>query len=158
MKKFKRKIFGTKITLFVSKSRYRDEFKYKSFRSEFRRDNVKETLSYHLYPERYVNNDLGDLLRSSNSRAILLAHGGDLNGKWVYQDERFFGKKYLPIQDWINKNDGKYDDLFILACGGDCDIESEKSIVVHAKEDFSVEELTRHKVKLHVYIPGKGYL
>ncbi|MDP2672754.1 MAG: hypothetical protein Q8O84_02995 [Nanoarchaeota archaeon] len=158
MKKFKRKIFGTKVTLFADKSRA-ETFKYKSFRDEFKGDNIKEELSYHLYPERYIDDSLTrELLRSSDSRAILLVHGGILNREWVYEDNTFFGKKYIPIQNWINKYDGKYDDLFILACGGNCEIKSKKSIVIHAKEDFSLDELARHQIKMHVYIPRKGYI
>ena len=161
MKKFKRKLYGenTKVTLFVDKSR-RDEFKYESIRSEYRGDNIKETLEYDLMPQSYVSKEISELLFSAEKTAILHTHGGILDGKWVYQDTRLFGKKYFPIQNWINKNDGKYDVLFITACGKmpESKINSKKSIVVHAKESFSLDDLARRKVNLFVYLPEEGYV
>ena len=159
MKKFKRKIFDTKVTLFRDKD-WSEIFNYNSFRDEFRGDNIKETLEYSLIPYHYVPKEAEKLLYSADSIAILHAHGGVLNGKWVYQDTRLFGKKFIPVQDWINKCDGKYDVLFTTACGtkSESKINSKKSIVVHAKENFSLDELKRHQIKMHVYIPGKGYL
>lgn len=159
MYKFKRKIHRIKITLFVSKSRYADDFIYKSYRQEYKGDNVREMLVYSFYPNKYLLKSINNLISDMKSMAILHAHGGKINNVWVYQDETFFYKKFKSIQDWINKNDGKYDILFITACNGaQFEIKSKKSIIVHAKKDFSLNDLMSHKIKLYIYIPNKGYI
>lgn len=58
--------------------------------------------------------------------ALLAAHG-DNEGGWTYID----GNKSLPVQDWIDKNDGKYKALLLCVCNPDHeDVAYKRSIIM----------------------------
>ncbi len=44
--------------------------------------------------------------------AILSAHGGEHDNRWVYYDKN----KKTPVQTWIKKYDGKYAALLFFSC------------------------------------------
>jgi len=103
-----------------------------------------------------------DQLREKiSSVAVLNAHAGTKDGVWsLYESPGFIGS----VQEWINKNDGDYDPLFLLCCNKDNhEITSARSAVVHAEgiaeEGHLTEELVvEFNTQVRVYIPGTGYL
>lgn len=60
--------------------------------------------------------------------AILNAHGDVSEGNWVYIDE----KQERPVQNWINKRDGKYSSLILFSCYNphELNLSSKKSLLL----------------------------
>lgn len=86
--------------------------------------------------------------------AILEAHGG---GKdiWLYQD----GIYRIPVQDWIDDNDGKYAALLIKACNlRASEVSSKRSLVIHPRTIFNEADMLGGRLRLRMYTPEKGYL
>lgn len=67
---------------------------------------------YEVYPEIKEYQELYGKLTELEGIAILDAHGSIKNGDWNYID----GKQKRPVQNWINKHDGKYNSLVLFSC------------------------------------------
>jgi hypothetical protein len=93
--------------------------------------------------------------------AVLISHGKAAGRKkakvWKYYDKT--RSKRESVQDWIDSVDGKYRVLFLHVCnGGDLEIKSERSIVIHARRNFSLGDLLHNTVRMRIYVPEMGYV
>ena len=53
---------------------------------------------------------------SPSNPLVLISHGNDIGGKYVYFDRVDGSRVYRPVQEWVNVNDGSHDALFVTAC------------------------------------------
>ena len=88
--------------------------------------------------------------------AILDAHGYDKNENWYYWNDQ----EYVPVQQWVNTNDGDYGILFLHVCNpGHYCIYSDKSLVVTPRTDLSLyRQLENKKIKVELYVPRRGFI
>ncbi len=85
---------------------------------------------------------------------LLHAHGTAKNGKWVFTD----GGRGYDIQKWIDQMDGKALAILLQCCNPEnCEIHSERSIIIHPKDRMNYIGLIRGG-HLRIYVPGEGYL
>ncbi len=98
---------------------------------------------------------------TKKSPVVLHAHGGLRDDVWTFADDQ----DEMPVQDWINQMDGKYDPLLIQACNGEkSEISSKHSVVIHANAriKFFKGRNGYHRIPFtnsrRLYIPGSGYL
>ena len=103
-------------------------------------------------------NELIDFYAHKNNLeriAILMAHGDEFNGKWCYFDN----EKSVPVQNWINRMDGKYRVLILSSCNpGRSTIESKKSPILVPNESYSPMLSLSGKVQVELFLPEKGYI
>ena len=87
--------------------------------------------------------------------AILAAHGEEIKFNWHYFD----GDSSSPIQNWINKMDGKYKALILNVCNPrNNSIKSKKSIILHPNGVISNRLLAQEVVPIELFLPGIGYI
>lgn len=87
--------------------------------------------------------------------AMLVAHGISYGGNWNYYDD----DKPHPVQDWINRNDGKARVLIAYPCNPNIvSIKSKRSLVLHARGIASFDDYKAFSQKARLYVPGQGYL
>jgi len=66
-----------------------------------------------IYPKEYSEyRRLYAQLTGLDKIAILNAHGNVRGFTWIYQD----GKDKRPVQNWLNKWDGKYNSMVLFSC------------------------------------------
>ncbi len=87
--------------------------------------------------------------------AILSAHGEDAKGTWCYEN----GGELIPVQNWIDRNDGKYAFLVLNCCNpGSREISSRRSAVL-APNFVWGPLLSQNSVgQIELYLPGAGYV
>jgi hypothetical protein len=94
--------------------------------------------------------------------AVITGHAKNNKGVWTYKD----GELRLPVQELIDKLDGRYSTIMLLLCNsGSHEIISRESIVIHPDGDIYYRDLffqgknrTNHGYRTRMYIPGRGYL
>lgn len=88
--------------------------------------------------------------------AILDAHGGHIDGQWVYHEgDRILG----TIQSWIDSLDGSLAALMILACNPQKDtVTSQSSLVFHSNSAEMLPIMALHSEVISLYVPGVGYV
>jgi len=97
----------------------------------------------------FCNSAMG---RRVHSIWVLFAHAGDDNGRWFYEND----EKQCFVQDWMLKNDGKYDALLLHACNpAKSKPKMARSITVVPQGNISVKDGVR-KLIHYVDIPGLG--
>lgn len=76
--------------------------------------------------------------------------------QWVFPD----GGIHIPMQQWIDENDGKYAALIVFACNPRNDrVTSAASVILHANRDFSIYSSEAYTTPLaRLYVPKEGYL
>jgi len=90
--------------------------------------------------------------------AVLEAHAGSIGNSRRYY---FWDNGWCyPVQDWIDKVDGEFAALLILACGTKRGrVSSQRSVVIHPTTTASgIVAMMRSKACLRLYLPGTGYL
>jgi hypothetical protein len=87
--------------------------------------------------------------------ALLEAHGYT-NGDWVFHDGPN-GEIERRVQNWINKNDGKYSALLLCVCNpGSYTPKSKKSILVVPDTTINFGTSTDHEIIFDLIVPGIG--
>lgn len=152
-----RNIYGKKCTIYLAKTR-KNDFYHRQSDATYIKDKVSDVLERSFITP--LTSRAGNLVLQAKSIAILHAHGGVANNTWIYEDQTIFkGKHYIPVQEWVDKNDGKYDVLFITACnGGAKTLHARKSVIVHGKKNLSTDDLLVSHINLFVFVPGRGYI
>ena len=85
---------------------------------------------------------------------LLHAHGSRKSQAWSFAD----GKRRHNMQDFIDRHDGDALAVLLQCCNPHKEeISSEKSLVIHAKHNFTWLDLMRGG-HLRMFIPGIGYL
>jgi hypothetical protein len=94
-------------------------------------------------------------------KAMLIAHGNDIDEKWVFTD----GRNEFPVQGWINVNDGVYGLLVLCCCNPEGrQIHSRKSAVLVPNNIYSpllqrtVGVSASDSLQVELYIPKIGYI
>jgi len=86
--------------------------------------------------------------------AILFAQGRKIKDTWYY----FNGEKGSPVQEWIDKLDGKYKVLILSSCNPDKDeINSQKSPILMLNDEYSAAFFKINLVDTKLFIPKIGY-
>ena len=100
--------------------------------------------------------NLNSIRRGLESRkAILDAHGESEDNVWMYR----VGDKVIPVQNWINRMDGKYTTLVLHCCNvGSYSIYSKKSAILVPDNTYSEMLCNIGECNIELYIPGKGYI
>jgi len=100
--------------------------------------------------------ELNAKLHGLEGTAVLNAHGGDDNGKWVYQDGH---ENYFSVQKWVNELDGRYALLCLCCCNpGHNEIHSRKSAVLVANNDLDMLFKDSGRFQVELYLPKRGYI
>ena len=87
---------------------------------------------------------------------VLHAHGIDINGVWNYELQEGL---YLPVQQWVNKYDGKASPLLIASCNPkNYEIESQSSVVLNSKGNTIMPLDSFIRDQMRIYNPGEGYV
>jgi len=135
---------------------------------DIKKENMEERLTKHNLdhairsffdenPEYKKVIDLYSKLIKKNKVVCLSAHGGDNDyGEWVFEHN----KQEYSVQDWINKQDGKYAAILLNVCNeSGRTITSKKSMVLapnYIWGDFV--KWQEGGQLLDLYLPKKGYL
>lgn len=86
--------------------------------------------------------------------AILFAQGKKIKNTWYY----FNGEKGSPVQEWIDKLDGKYKVLILSSCNpGKDDINSQKSPILMLNNEYSPHLFKDNFIDTRLFIPKIGY-
>lgn len=92
---------------------------------------------------------------------ILFAHGGVINPdlpsmkSWTYDD----GIERIPVQRWIDANDGKYAALVLHSCNpGHCEVKSKSSILLPYGGMYSNVGHSMNAGSVDLVVPQKGYI
>lgn len=72
------------------------------------------------------------------SSRLLLAHGADKAGRFVYFDEIKDSVVYYPVEEWIKSNEANHDVLFVMVCNpGSKKIPQGQSLVIYPNHRIS---------------------
>ena len=98
--------------------------------------------------------DLYSKITGLTGNVILCAHGQDKNDKWCFVN----GKSY-PVQDFIDKVDGKYANIILSSCNPESrEIHSKKSAVFAYNYIHSWIRQEMSDGKMELFIPKIGYI
>ena len=87
--------------------------------------------------------------------AILAAHGGDKNNKWVY----FVNENAKSMQRWISSVDGKYKAIILYSCNpGRNEICTRKTPIIAPNEILSNKTLNQGRVQIELIMPETGHV
>jgi hypothetical protein len=113
----------------------------------------------HAFTKRPMVKELIDVwsqVKGLNGYAILEAHGNVIGGTWIFGD----GQRTMPVQEWINVQDGHYAALMLVACNPDNKgtVTSQHSLILHPDRVLNFPDLVNLRGAMRIFVPGEGYM
>jgi len=130
------------------------------FDKDFERDWLKRYMNrqlFHFTKRRAFREILDEYQKLSGLDGYILMHAHGTSNKrrfWSLVD----GKRRINVQNWINRHDGEGLAMLLRCCNPRKEeIYSEKSIIIHPKDDINFVDLIRGG-HLRIFVPKIGYL